>query len=143
MSGNIQKRGKCKKYIKSTYNLKTIYWKIILFLFFGIMDSLNENTMFGECSTEGLIPKKVRFRDKDESVNMELEVDQIEKQTTSWKDKLVGSSPNYGGIDLKANEDFELLKGDGQKSFINDIPSIEFSNKIQHVLIRGMDNVAT
>ncbi|MBA0681852.1 hypothetical protein Goari_023625 [Gossypium aridum] len=71
---------------------------------------------------------------------MELEVDQIEKPTTSWKDKLVGSSPNSGGIDLKAKEDFELLEGDAQKSFINGIPSIEFSNRIQHVLIWGMDN---
>ncbi|KAH1096958.1 hypothetical protein J1N35_013879 [Gossypium stocksii] len=93
--------------------------------------------MFGKCSTKGLILKKVRFCDKDESVNVELEVDQIEKPTTSWKDKLVGSSPNSGGIDLKANEDFELLEGDAQKSFINGIPSIEFSNRIQHVLIRS------
>ncbi|MBA0826896.1 hypothetical protein Goarm_011709, partial [Gossypium armourianum] len=64
----------------------------------------------GDYSVEGLIPKKVQFRDKDESVNIDL------------------------------LEDFDVLEGDIQKSIINDIPSIHFSDSIQQILIRDLDN---
>ncbi|KAH1082556.1 hypothetical protein J1N35_022317 [Gossypium stocksii] len=41
-----------------------------------------------------LILKKVRFKDKDESVNKELLVDLTIEPITLWKDKLIGQSSN-------------------------------------------------
>ncbi|MBA0674794.1 hypothetical protein Goari_016371 [Gossypium aridum] len=83
------------------------------------MDSLCDTVVSGVCFKEGEIPKKVRFRDKDENESMDLAADQIEKTKNSWKDKLIGSSSRSAGFVLESNEDFELLAGDVQKSFIN------------------------
>ncbi|MBA0757834.1 hypothetical protein Gotri_020896 [Gossypium trilobum] len=71
---------------------------------------------------------------------MDLAADQIEKTKNSWKDKLIGSSSRSAGFVLESNEDFELLAGDVQKSFINGIPSIKFSDTIQHIHIWDMEN---
>ncbi|MBA0571877.1 hypothetical protein Golob_002246 [Gossypium lobatum] len=73
------------------------------------MNSLCENAVSGDYSAEGLIPKKVHFRDKDESVNMDLLADHVGQPTASWKENLLGSSSNIGGEDLEVKEDFELL----------------------------------
>ncbi|KAH1046335.1 hypothetical protein J1N35_037119 [Gossypium stocksii] len=67
-------------------------------------------------------------------------VDLIIEQTISWKDKLVGHSSNVTGNGLEEKEDFDLLDGGIQKSIVNDIPSIEFSDRIHQILIRDMDN---
>ncbi|MBA0726221.1 hypothetical protein Golax_002063, partial [Gossypium laxum] len=88
------------------------------------MNSLCENAVSGDYSAEGLIPKKVHFRDKDESVNMDLLADHVGQPTASWKENLVGSSSNIGGEDLEVKEDFEVLEGDIQKSIINGIQCI-------------------
>ncbi|PPR88596.1 hypothetical protein GOBAR_AA32089 [Gossypium barbadense] len=37
-------------------------------------------------------------------------------------------------------EDFEVLEGDIQKTIINGIPSIKFSNRIRQILIQDMNN---
>ncbi|MBA0697525.1 hypothetical protein Goari_021063 [Gossypium aridum] len=111
------------------------------------MNSLCENAVSGDYSAEGLIPKKVHFRDKDESVNMDLLADHVGQPTASWKENLVGSSSNIGGEDLEVKEDFEVLEGDIQKSIINvhlmDIENgfflAKFVNKIDYekVLLEG------
>ncbi|MBA0853840.1 hypothetical protein Goshw_022641 [Gossypium schwendimanii] len=104
------------------------------------MESLCENSVTGDYSVEGLIPKKVQFRDNDECVNIDWLVDQDVQPTISWKDKLVGLPSNTAGKDLDTKEDFDVLEGDIQKSIINGIPSIHFSNSIQQILIRDLDN---
>ncbi|MBA0554540.1 hypothetical protein Golob_013637 [Gossypium lobatum] len=104
------------------------------------MESLCENSVTGDYSVEGLIPKKVQFRDNDESVNIDWLVDQDVQPTISWKDKLVGLPSNTAGKDLDTKEDFDVLEGDIQKSIINGIPSIHFSNSIQQILIWDLDN---
>ncbi|MFQ6619814.1 hypothetical protein Gotur_001219 [Gossypium turneri] len=83
------------------------------------MDSLCETVVSGVCFKEGEIPTKVRFRDKDENES---------------------SSSRSAGFVLESNEDFKLLAGDVQKSFINSIPSIKFSDRIQHIHIRDIEN---
>ncbi|MBA0584342.1 hypothetical protein Gorai_015159, partial [Gossypium raimondii] len=55
-------------------------------------------------------------------------------------DKLVGLPSNTIGKDLDTKEDFDVLEGDIQKSIINGIPSIHFSDSIQQILIRDLDN---
>ncbi|KAK5832891.1 hypothetical protein PVK06_016699 [Gossypium arboreum] len=39
------------------------------------------------------------------------------------------------------NEDLDLLEGDIKKSIVNGIPSIEFSEKIQQILIKDMGTI--
>ncbi|MBA0575251.1 hypothetical protein Golob_025366 [Gossypium lobatum] len=68
-------------------------------------------------------------------------VDLTVEQTTSWKDKLVGHSSNVAGNGSEEKEDFDLMDGGIQKSIVNDIPSIEFSDRIHQILIRDMDNI--
>ncbi|MBA0871043.1 hypothetical protein Goshw_020552 [Gossypium schwendimanii] len=72
------------------------------------MSSLYENIGTEDSSVEGLIPKKVYFRDKD------------------------GDRGNDMVIDLSAE--------DIQKSIVNAIPSIEFSDRIHQILVRNMEN---
>ncbi|PPD98095.1 hypothetical protein GOBAR_DD04885 [Gossypium barbadense] len=100
------------------------------------MNSLYENAVSGDYSAEGLIPKKVHFRDKDESVNMDLLADHVGQPTASWKENLVGSSSNIGGEDLKVNEDFEVLEGDIQKSIINGIQCILIQDMKKTVILK-------
>lgn len=47
---------------------------------------------------------------------------------------------NVVGNGLKEKEDFDILERDIEKSFVNEIPSIEFSDRIHQILIRDMDN---
>ncbi|MBA0878443.1 hypothetical protein Goshw_004206, partial [Gossypium schwendimanii] len=68
-------------------------------------------------------------------------VDLTVEQTTSWKDKLVGHSSNVAGNGSEEKENFDLMDGGIQKSIVNDIPSIEFSDRIHQILIRDMDNI--
>ncbi|MBA0813342.1 hypothetical protein Gohar_027201 [Gossypium harknessii] len=106
-----------------------------------MMVSLSENARSRDSSVEGLIHKKVHFRDKDENLGSDMLVDLTVEQTTSWKDKLVGHSSNVAGNGPEEKEDFDLVDGGIQKSIVNDIPSIEFSDRIHQILIRDMDNI--
>ncbi|KAA3487250.1 GroES-like zinc-binding alcohol dehydrogenase family protein [Gossypium australe] len=58
-------------------------------------------------------------------------------QPTSWKDKLVGHSSKSVNKELDEKEYFDILEGDIQKSFVNGVPSISFSDKILQILIQG------
>ncbi|PPD85499.1 hypothetical protein GOBAR_DD17561 [Gossypium barbadense] len=64
-------------------------------------------------------------------------IDSTAKQLISWRDKLVGhlSKTNCNGS--KEKEDFDILEGDIHKSFVNRVPSINFSDRIHQILIRG------
>ncbi|MBA0750494.1 hypothetical protein Gogos_001905 [Gossypium gossypioides] len=100
------------------------------------MNSLCENAVSGDYFAEGLIPKKVHFRDKDESVNMDILVDHVGQPTASWKKNLVGSSSTIGGEDLEVNKDFEVLEGDIQKSIINGIQCILIQDIEKTVILK-------
>ncbi|PPD80711.1 hypothetical protein GOBAR_DD22375 [Gossypium barbadense] len=67
-------------------------------------------------------------------------IDSSPEKPISWKDMLVGQSSKENLIDLEGKEDLEILEGDIQKSFVNGVPSISFSDRIQKILIQGMDN---
>lgn len=49
-----------------------------------MFSSLCENTGSGDSSVEGLIPKKVHFRDKDDNGDSEMLAGLSAEQTTSW-----------------------------------------------------------
>ncbi|KAG8478885.1 hypothetical protein CXB51_028724 [Gossypium anomalum] len=67
-------------------------------------------------------------------------IDLASEQPLSWKDKLVGQSSKDDTNGSKGKEDFVILDGDIQKSFVNGVPSITFSDRIHQFLIQGMKN---
>ncbi|MBA0680201.1 hypothetical protein Goari_011913 [Gossypium aridum] len=56
-------------------------------------------------------------------------------QPTSWKDKLVGHSSISVKKRLDKKEHLDILEGDIQKSFVNGVPYITFSERIHQILI--------
>ncbi|PPS16159.1 hypothetical protein GOBAR_AA04408 [Gossypium barbadense] len=87
------------------------------------MSSLCENIVIGsrEFSTEGLIPDKIYFRDKDGNRGNDMVMDLSAEQISSWKDKLVSQSSKFNRNGLEEKEDFDLLEGDIQKSIVNEM----------------------
>ncbi|MBA0610352.1 hypothetical protein Godav_011213, partial [Gossypium davidsonii] len=83
------------------------------------MSSLSENAANEDSSVEGLILKKVRFKDKDETTNSDMLIDSTAKQLISWRDKLVGHLSKTDCNGSKEKEDFDILEGDIHKSFVN------------------------
>ncbi|KAK5825070.1 hypothetical protein PVK06_019872 [Gossypium arboreum] len=104
------------------------------------MDSPCENVGLGIAIMEDLIPKKVRFRDKEEEAGNGMMIDTPSSQSTFWRDKLIGHSSKdvYNNLDDK--DAIDILEGDIQKSIVNGVPSITFSGRIHQILIQGMDN---
>ncbi|MBA0664477.1 hypothetical protein Goklo_004466 [Gossypium klotzschianum] len=56
------------------------------------------------------------------------------------KKKLVGQSSKDASNGSEGKEDFDILDGDIQKSFVNGVSSITFSDRIHQILIQGMEN---
>ncbi|PPS05899.1 hypothetical protein GOBAR_AA14745 [Gossypium barbadense] len=67
-------------------------------------------------------------------------IDLSSDQPTSWRDKLFGHSSKdvFNGSEEK--KVIDILEGDIQKTFVNGVPFITFSNRIHQILIQGMDN---
>ncbi|XP_012453509.1 uncharacterized protein LOC105775544 [Gossypium raimondii] len=104
------------------------------------MSSLCENSNFEKSISEELTPKKVRFRGGDVDTNNIMMIDSSPEKPISWKDMLVGQSSKETFNDLEGKDDLDILEGDIQKSFVNGVPSISFSDRIHKILIQGMDN---
>ncbi|PPS04243.1 hypothetical protein GOBAR_AA16421 [Gossypium barbadense] len=105
--------------------------------------SLCEGVGFDDSSVEGLITKKVRFKDKVEGSDRDSLVDQTTIPSVSWKDLLVGNSnPDsrrpVAPFGVDADEDLDMLEGDIKKLFVNGIFFFEFSERIQQILIKDM-----
>ncbi|PPD72023.1 hypothetical protein GOBAR_DD31086 [Gossypium barbadense] len=66
---------------------------------------------------EELIPKKVRFRDKEEETSNSMMIDLSSVQPTSWRDKLVGHSAEDVFTGSKEKEAIDILEEDIQKTF--------------------------
>ncbi|KAH1064493.1 hypothetical protein J1N35_029480 [Gossypium stocksii] len=86
------------------------------------------------------------LRDKTKGLDRDLLVDRPTIRSVSWKDLLVGNSnPDsrrlVAPFGANADEDLDLLEGHIKKSLVNGIPSIEFSEKIQHILIKDMGTI--
>ncbi|PPS11866.1 hypothetical protein GOBAR_AA08771 [Gossypium barbadense] len=86
--------------------------------------------------------KKVRFKDKggDGESESDMVVDRVPAVPASWRDKVLGK----GSVDwekesdlvvLEENEDLEFLEGDVLKSTIDGISSVNFSDRIQQMLV--------
>ncbi|KAA3469599.1 ATPase GET3 [Gossypium australe] len=107
---------------------------------FKLKIRVHETSELEKSIEEELIPKKVRFREGDGEPNNDMMVDLTPEQTISWRDKLVGQPSKDCPNGSERGEAFDILEGDIQKSVVNGIPSIKFSNRIFHFLIQGMEN---
>ncbi|MBA0713742.1 hypothetical protein Golax_012758, partial [Gossypium laxum] len=67
-------------------------------------------------------------------------IDPSPEKPISWRDMLVGQSSKDTFNDSEGKEDLDILDGDIQKSIVNGVPSISFSDKIHKILIQGMKN---
>ncbi|MBA0740125.1 hypothetical protein Gogos_013347 [Gossypium gossypioides] len=74
--------------------------------------SLCENVDPGKSIVEKLIPKKVRFRDKEEEASNDMMIELSSDQPTSWRDMLVSHSSKGGFNGLEEKEVIDILEGD-------------------------------
>ncbi|PPR91394.1 hypothetical protein GOBAR_AA29289 [Gossypium barbadense] len=87
-----------------------------------------------------MIPKKVRFRDKEEETSNDMVIELSSDLPTSWKERLVGHSSKKGFNGSEEKEAIDILEGDIQRSMVNGMSSIMFSDRIHQILLQGMDN---
>ncbi|KAH1081117.1 hypothetical protein J1N35_020878 [Gossypium stocksii] len=89
--------------------------------------------------------KKVRFKENVVVDDNSMAVDPDQQPFMSWKDKLLGSH-GAGSVSISAatsvgnDSDFELLEEDVNKSIINGIPAIKFSDRIKEILFKEMES---
>ncbi|KAL1161297.1 hypothetical protein V6Z11_A07G124000 [Gossypium hirsutum] len=103
------------------------------------MNSLCDITDPGESTVEEMIPKKVRFKDKKDGMSNDMVVEMISDQPTSWRDMLVGHSSNDGFNNSGEKDTIDIVEGDIQKSVVNGVPSITFSDRIHQIFIQEQD----
>ncbi|KAK5784657.1 hypothetical protein PVK06_039183 [Gossypium arboreum] len=98
----------------------------------------------GEDSNEDRITKKVSVKELKDDIDVNMVVDLCLEVGVSWKDKLLGgteaipktSSTNTGNFDY---ENFNFVEGDILKFIANKISAINFSNRIQKLLVKDME----
>ncbi|MBA0701821.1 hypothetical protein Goari_026844 [Gossypium aridum] len=79
-----------------------------------------------------------------EDLDVNIVIDLTPMSGSSWKDMLLkgGSFESmtvFSGSDILDIEDFEFTEGDVVKSNVNDIPTINFSERIRHLLVKDID----
>ncbi|KAK5802495.1 hypothetical protein PVK06_030092 [Gossypium arboreum] len=102
--------------------------------------SIFENFGSDKSIVEELIPRKVRFRDKDEDSNDGMKVDPPSAHPTSWKDMLVGPIVDDAFKGPKEKEAIVFMDGDIQNTVVNGVPSITFSYRIHQILFQALGN---
>ncbi|MBA0810241.1 hypothetical protein Gohar_002249 [Gossypium harknessii] len=85
-------------------------------------------------SSENRNTKKVRFKPLDLDVNNAMVVDSTPAPGVSWRDKVLGRGVFGSGYD----EEFEFLEGDVMRSNVNGILTINFSERVQQILVKDM-----
>ncbi|KAA3453419.1 reverse transcriptase [Gossypium australe] len=89
--------------------------------------------------------KKVHFKEGTAEADTNMSVEPAPSPKISWKDKLLGTNPNTSrGEELNPcggtnEDDIEFLEGDIQRSVVNGIPAIDFSERIQQILFKEME----
>ncbi|MBA0602960.1 hypothetical protein Gorai_003120 [Gossypium raimondii] len=100
-----------------------------------------ENNDVGEVANQST--KKVRFRVIDEDFDVEMTSAPTTTRPRSWKDYLMSTGLRADvqaqGVDnFYGEEDLELSEVDIVKSTVNGIPSINFSERVNQILIKDM-----
>ncbi|MBA0822123.1 hypothetical protein Goarm_018938, partial [Gossypium armourianum] len=94
-------------------------------------------------SAEDCITKKVRLKEQGIEPDVGMAVDPNLDPPLSWKERLVGKgfveSKNGNVVASLGVEDyFDFEDGDIKRSFVNGIPLIVFSERVQHLLVKDM-----
>lgn len=92
----------------------------------------------GEDSTADRNTKKVCFKDGSDESQANMVVDSSPASGVSWKDKLLSGLAS-NSLDGAANLDLEFEEEDIRRSSLNGIPTIDFSNRITKILVKGME----
>ncbi|MBA0717214.1 hypothetical protein Golax_005051 [Gossypium laxum] len=105
----------------------------------NVAESLsNDRIGEGEDFTTDCNTKKVRFKDGSDDSLENMVVDSSPISEFSWKDKLlVGSISN--SLNGAANLNLEFEDGDIHRSNLNGIHAIDFLDRINKILIKGME----
>lgn len=85
--------------------------------------------------------KKVRFKDNLVEDDISMDGDPAPEENLSWKDKLLGGSsgelsPNRIAFSEGSDIDFELLEGDVNKTILDGVPAISFSDRLKNILVK-------
>ncbi|MBA0667730.1 hypothetical protein Goklo_000783 [Gossypium klotzschianum] len=88
----------------------------------------------GITSNEDRNIKIVRFKDLVSDTNSNMAVDSPQAPVASWKYKLLGRGSSVSVCE----EELEFLEGDIMRTTANGVPAINFSERIQQILIRDM-----
>ncbi|MBA0794382.1 hypothetical protein Gohar_018716 [Gossypium harknessii] len=105
------------------------------------MDSLCGSSSNSENLPGDLNTKKVRFKDSKTIPDVEMVAESTSTPTLSWKDMVLGkgfTESKESSTVHSTNRDFSLLKDDVKKSVINGILAIDFSIRIQKLLVKDM-----
>ncbi|KAH1131559.1 hypothetical protein J1N35_002937 [Gossypium stocksii] len=92
------------------------------------------------------ITKKVHFKEDNGKEATDMVVESEPRPKISWKDKLLGNifgasgKVELGAPSVDADEELEFLEGDIHRSIVNGIPAIDFSERIQQILLKGMEH---
>ncbi|MBA0715771.1 hypothetical protein Golax_014656 [Gossypium laxum] len=98
--------------------------------------SLCKNFDPGKSIVEKLIPRKVRFRDKEEEMSNDMMIELPSDQPTSWRDMLVSHFSKGGFNGLEEKEAIDILEEDIQRTVVNGVPFITFLDRIHQILIQ-------
>ncbi|MBA0711280.1 hypothetical protein Golax_010478, partial [Gossypium laxum] len=89
--------------------------------------------------------KKLIFKEVNDEAVTDMLVELRMTPNLSWKDKLMGNGTgNIGKMAMKnfvvgVDEDLEFLEDDINRSIVNGIPTIDFSDRIQRIQFKEME----
>ncbi|MBA0626805.1 hypothetical protein Godav_004406 [Gossypium davidsonii] len=98
----------------------------------------------GDCVNDDRNTKKVRLKKTGEDLDVNIAIGLTPTSGSSWKEMLLkgGSFESmtiFSGSDILDIEDFEFTERDVVKSNVNGIPTINFSERIRHLLVKDVD----
>ncbi|PPD92053.1 hypothetical protein GOBAR_DD11006 [Gossypium barbadense] len=110
-----------------------------------IVISIDDREGDGDGINEDCNTNKVRFKEIGDDLEENMVVDSVPVPRTSWKDKLlegraVGSFASPMTLEGCTDEEFDSEDGDISRSTVNEIPTIDFSEQIQKLLVKDMDS---
>ncbi|KAK5786551.1 hypothetical protein PVK06_041188 [Gossypium arboreum] len=100
--------------------------------------SFDDRTCIETFTDEERNTKKVRFKKVGKDSIDNMVVDMIPVKEVSWKEKLMGKNVSESG-DVISDGDFVIEEGDILRSSINEIPAIDFSERLRNFLVRDME----
>ncbi|MBA0598089.1 hypothetical protein Gorai_007868 [Gossypium raimondii] len=98
----------------------------------------------GDCVNDDRNTKKVRLKKTGEDLDVNIVIDLTPDvwfflEGYAVKRRILRLDDLFSSSDILDIEDFEFTEGDVVKSNVNGIPTINFSERIRHLLVKDMD----